>query len=154
MRKSVKDIYDRAPQGSGRTFVDLAVGCVLHGIIYGVIGLIVAEHKAGFLAGIGIGTAASILMAASMMLSIESCVDMPPGKAERSMVVGSILRMAFMLFVAWCGIRFSAISFPGVIIGLIGLKVSAYLHIYINVYITRRLFKRKNPPEGEIDGRL
>ena len=46
-----------------------------------------------------------------------------------------------MLAVVWAGLRFDAISFPGVLLGIIGLKIAALLHMYTNTYVTKKLRK-------------
>ena len=50
--------------------------------------------------------------------------------------------VGLVLVAAWLGLKYSQISFPGVVIGMIGLKISAHLHAYTNVYITRRLRRK------------
>ena len=40
------------------------------------------------------------------------------------------------------GMRSGYFSFPGIIIGILGLKISAYFHAYTNVYITKKLYKK------------
>lgn len=47
-----------------------------------------------------------------------------------------------ILLAAWIGMRSGYFSFPGIIIGILGLKISAYFHAYTNVYITKKLYKK------------
>ena len=138
----MKETYEGTPHDAREVMIDLIVGCVLHGLFYGLVGCIVVENKAAFAAGIGLGTLVACGLAVSMTRSVETCVDLPPDKAQRTMMIRSICRMLVMLMAGWIAIRYPFFSFPGVIIGLLGLKVAAYLHIYINVYITGRLRKK------------
>ena len=58
------------------------------------------------------------------------------------MTVRSMLRLLVMLVAALAGIKCKAISFPGVIIGILGLKISAHLHMYTNLYITKKIRRK------------
>ena len=58
------------------------------------------------------------------------------------MVFSTLLRAVVILLAAWIGMRSGYFSFPGIIIGILGLKISAYFHAYTNVYITKKLYKK------------
>ena len=127
---------------AGETLLDLIFGCIIYSLFFELIGLLVVENKGTYSLGLLVGTLASIGLSFSMYRSVEKAVTMDPGQASRSMTIASILRMLVILVVAWLGMRFAWISFPGILIGILGLKISAYLHVYTNVYITRKI--RKN----------
>ena len=61
---------------------------------------------------------------------------------RRNMVFSTLLRAVVILLAAWIGMRSGYFSFPGIIIGILGLKISAYFHAYTNVYITKKLYKK------------
>ena len=67
---------------------------------------------------------------------------MDRGAASRTSVLYSFLRLIVMFVAAWLGLKFSQISFPGVVIGMIGLKISAHMHVYTNVYITKKIRRK------------
>ena len=58
------------------------------------------------------------------------------------MVFSTLLRAVVILLAAWIGMRSGYFSFPGIIIGILGLKISAHFHAYTNVYITKKLYKK------------
>ncbi len=124
------------------TLLDLILGCLVYSLVFEVIGLIFVENKLTFSLGLLMGTAAAIGLSISMYRSVEKAVTMEPGQASRSMTLASIIRMLVILAVAWLGMHFTWISFPGILVGILGLKVSAYLHVYTNVYITKKLLKK------------
>lgn len=142
LKAKVWESYRGSRHGSAEVVIDLIVGCLLHSLLYALIGMILVEDKAGFLTGITLGTLAAVCLCIDMRRSVEDTVDRDPAKAGRYMVFRSILRMLVMLAVLWIAIRSRRISLPGTVIGLMGLKVSAYLHMYVNVYITGRLRKK------------
>lgn len=127
---------------ASETLLDLIVGCIIYSLVFELIGLLVVENKGAFSLGLLVGTMASIGLSLSMYRSVEKVVTMAPDRASRSMTLASILRMLVILAVAWLGMHFTWISFPGILIGILGLKISAYLHVYTNVYITRKLRKK------------
>ena len=92
--------------------------------------------------GLILGTAVAIGLSISMYRGIDECVDMDPVRARRAMTLRSIIRAIVMLGAAFVGMKFAIFNFPAVIIGIMGLKISAYLHMYTNVYITGKLRKK------------
>ena len=124
------------------TLLDLVFGCIIYSMLFELVGLLVVDNKGSYSLGLLIGTLASVGLSLSMYRSVEKAVTMTPAQASRSMTIASVLRMLVILAVAWLGMHFDWISFPGILIGILGLKVSAYLHVYTNVYITRKIRKK------------
>ena len=124
------------------TLLDLVFGCIIYSMLFELVGLLVVNNKGSYSLGLLIGTLASVGLSLSMYRSVEKAVTMTPAQASRSMTIASVLRMLVILAVAWLGMHFDWISFPGILIGILGLKVSAYLHVYTNVYITRKIRKK------------
>lgn len=124
------------------TLLDLITGCLVYSMFFEVIGLIVVSNKLSWTLGLLLGTAVAVIMGISMHRGIASCLCMEPAAARRTMTIQSILRLLLMFGAALVGIRTPWFSFPAVITGILGLKVSAHLHVYTNIYITKKL-KRK-----------
>lgn len=124
------------------TLLDLITGCLVYSMFFEVIGLIVVSNKLSWTLGLLLGTAVAVIMSISMHRGIASCLCMEPAAARRTMTIQSILRLLLMFGAALVGIRTPWFSFPAVITGILGLKVSAHLHVYTNIYITKKL-KRK-----------
>ena len=124
------------------TLFDLIFGCIVYSIVFEVIGLLVVENKGSYSLGLLLGTAVAIGLSVSMYKSLYNCLVMTEHQARRNMVFSTLLRAVVILLAAWIGMRSGYFSFPGIIIGILGLKISAYFHAYTNVYITKKLYKK------------
>lgn len=124
------------------TLFDLIFGCIVYSIVFEAIGLLVVENKGSYSLGLLLGTAVAIGLSVSMYKSLNNCLVMTEHQASRNMVFSTLLRAVVILLAAWIGMRSGYFSFPGIIIGILGLKISAYFHAYTNVYITKKLYKK------------
>lgn len=124
------------------TLFDLIFGCIVYSIVFEAIGLLVVENKGSYSLGLLLGTAVAIRLSVSMYKSLNNCLVMTEHQARRNMVFSTLLRAVVILLAAWIGMRSGYFSFPGIIIGILGLKISAYFHAYTNVYITKKLYKK------------
>ena len=124
------------------TLFDLIFGCIVYSIVFEAIGLLVVENKGSYSLGLLLGTAVAIGLSVSMYKSLNNCLVMTEHQARRNMVFSTLLRAVVILLAAWIGMRSGYFSFPGIIIGILGLKISAYFHAYTHVYITKKLYKK------------
>lgn len=124
------------------TLFDLIFGCIVYSIVFEAIGLLVVENKESYSLGLLLGTSVAIGLSVSMYKSLNNCLVMTEHQARRNMVFSTLLRAVVILLAAWIGMRSGYFSFPGIIIGILGLKISAYFHAYTNVYITKKLYKK------------
>lgn len=124
------------------TLFDLIFGCIVYSIVFEAIGLLVVKNKGSYSLGLLLGTAVAIGLSVSMYKSLNNCLVMTEHQARRNMVFSTLLRAVVILLAAWIGMRSGYFSFPGIIIGILGLKISAYFHAYTNVYITKKLYKK------------
>lgn len=124
------------------TLFDLIFGCIVYSIVFEAIGLLVVENKGSYSLGLLLGTVVAIGLSVSMYKSLNNCLVMTEHQARRNMVFSTLLRAVVILLAAWIGMRSGYFSFPGIIIGILGLKISAYFHAYTNVYITKKLYKK------------
>lgn len=124
------------------TLFDLIFGCIVYSIVFEAVGLLVVENKGSYSLGLLLGTAVAIGLSVSMYKSLNNCLVMTEHQARRNMVFSTLLRAVVILLAAWIGMRSGYFSFPGIIIGILGLKISAYFHAYTNVYITKKLYKK------------
>ena len=124
------------------TLFDLIFGCIVYSIVFEAIGLLVVENKGSYSLGLLLGTAVAIGLSVSMYKSLNNCLVMTEHQARRNMVFSTLLRAVVILLAAWIGMRSGYFCCPGIIIGILGLKISAYFHAYTNVYITKKLYKK------------
>lgn len=129
-------------ENTNETLLDLIFGCLVYSLVFELIGLILVPNKGSYSLGLLIGTIVAIGCAISMAAGIRHVLTMDRTGATRSSILYSLLRTVAMVAAAWLGLKYPQISFPGVVIGMIGLKVAAHLHVYTNVYITRPLCRR------------
>ena len=129
-------------ENTNETLLDLIFGCLVYSLVFELIGLILVPNKGSYSLGLLIGTIVAIGCAISMAVGIRHVLTMDRTGATRSSILYSLLRTVAMVAAAWLGLKYPQISFPGVVIGMIGLKVAAHLHVYTNVYITRPLCRR------------
>ena len=119
-----------------------ALPMIVYSIVFEAIGLLVVENKGSYSLGLLLGTAVAIGLSVSMYKSLNNCLVMTEHQARRNMVFSTLLRAVVILLAAWIGMRSGYFSFPGIIIGILGLKISAHFHAYTNVYITKKLYKK------------
>ena len=124
------------------TLLDLILGCLVYSAFFELLGLILVPNKGSYTLGLLLGTAVAVGSAISMAAGIKHVLGMDKSAATRNSVLYSFLRLVVMFVAAWLGLRFSQISFPGVVIGMIGLKISAHMHVYTNVYITKKIRRK------------
>ena len=129
-------------ENTNETLLDLIFGCLVYSLVFELLGLILVPNKGSYSLGLLIGTIVAIGCAISMAAGIRHVLTMDRMGASRNSIIYSLLRMIVMVAAAWLGLKYSQISFPGVVIGMIGLKIAAHLHAYTNVYITRPLCRR------------
>lgn len=127
---------------TNETLLDLIFGCLVYSAVFELIGLVLVPNKGSYSLGLLIGTLVAVGCAVSMAAGIRRVLSMDRSRAVRNTILYSLLRTIVMLVAAWLGLKFSRISFPGVVIGMIGLKISAHLHVYTNVYITKPFCRR------------
>lgn len=124
---------------ANETLLDLIFGSLLWSLVVEIAGLFIVSNKFSYTIGIVLGTAVAVGMSISMEKGLERCLHMNKTKSQRDMVLRSMIRWFFMLAAVWAGMAFDTVSLPGVILGILGLKIAAHLHMYTNTYITKKL---------------
>lgn len=124
---------------ANETLLDLIFGSLLWSLVVEIAGLFIVSNKLSYTIGVVLGTAVAVGMSISMEKGLERCLHMNKTKSQRDMVLRSMIRWFFMLAAVWAGMAFDTVSLPGVILGILGLKIAAHLHMYTNTYITKKL---------------
>ena len=125
------------------TLIDLWIGIILYFIIFEIIGLIFVPNRITYTLGLLTGCVTAGFLAWHMYSILDTALDMAQEDAVNYSKKYSALRLLVMLVVALAGMKFSILSFPAVIIGILGLKISAFFQPYTNLYITKKIFKKK-----------
>lgn len=120
-----------------QTLSELILGVVIAAIIIIIGGTILSDHKLPFTIGMLLGVFVAIVMTVSMYRSLDKSLEMDTEKAVGYMKRSVILRVLFLIgAIAIAIIASKYISIIGVIIGILCLKLSAYLQP-----LTHKLFK-------------
>ncbi len=123
---------------------DLYVGLILYFFAVSLLGLLVVEDKPGFLLGLLFGVLCSFGLAYHMYRTLDKGLSMEAKAAEKYILSRSSFRLFMMLVAAYMGLFLDFLSFPGVVLGLFGLKASALLEPLVSMNITNKIFR-----EGE-----
>lgn len=125
------------------TLLDLFIGIIGYFIIFELIGLIFVENRLSYTLGLLLGCLISGFLAWDMFVSIDNALDLPEDDAVKYSRKRSLLRWLVMLVAAFAGMRLKALSFPAVIIGILGLKIAAFCQPYTNSHITKKFLRKE-----------
>lgn len=117
MRKKNKAIW---------TVLDLWIGLGIYFVIFEIIGLIFVENRIPYTIGLLLGCLSAAFLTWNMFVTIDQALDMPENDAKKYTQKKSFFRGLVMLVMAFAGMRVSWISFPAIITGMLGLKISAF----------------------------
>lgn len=116
---------------------DLVIGIVIFGIIALIIPIFFVQQKLYYALGLLIGLCCAVFSACNMAKGIAQAVDYDEGTATRQMQRGSAFRYGVELVILGILMVFNFASPIAAFIGMISLKVSAYLAPF-----THKLFRR------------
>lgn len=113
---------------SKKVLKELYVGIGIHLIFFLVLGMILIDAKLRFLCGIIIGALCAMVVSHNMYKSLDIGLELPPKDARNYVRKRSIFRLVFMLVVLVVSVIIDNTVFLGTIVGLLGLKTSAFLN--------------------------
>ena len=129
--------------GINKTLLELILGILLYGIVCQVAGGILVENKFAYSSGLWIGVITAIGAAIHMCYSLERVLDFDEGTSQKKMQAQSIIRyvgiVIIMAFVMLNGVTNPLAAF----LGLMGLKVAAYLQPFTHKLLIRFFRKEK-----------
>ncbi|MDE5966128.1 MAG: ATP synthase subunit I [Lachnospiraceae bacterium] len=120
---------------------DLYVGLTIYFVLASLVGVFVVEDKAGFLTGLLFGVLVSFGLVYHMYRTLDRGLDMETKDAEKYILSQSSFRLFMMLVAAYIGLFVEFLSFPGVVLGLFGIKVSALMQPLVSINITNKIFR-------------
>ena len=116
---------------------DLLIGILLYGVVCEAVGLIFVKDRLFYSIGLLIGILCAMGMAVHMAWSLNMALDLGESGAVKKMQLHNLLRygiVVVMIFALWLsGIGNPVVAF----LGIMGLKVAAYLQPF-----THKLFRR------------
>lgn len=105
---------------------------ILFSLIMEIIGILIVSDKKAFTVGLLFGLIFSILKLLLMQNSIKKAVLMPEAKAQRYASVQYMVRYALTGVVLFVAAIEPTINIFGVFIGLLSMKIGAYLQIIVS----------------------
>ncbi len=123
------------------TLIELFIGIGIYFVITEIVGLIFVENKLTYTAGLLLGVVGAALLATHMYVTLNKGLDMEKDAATKYIKSNSFLRLAIMLLILLVGRAITHISFLAVIIGLLGLKIGAFMQPLVNKFISTKINK-------------
>lgn len=116
-----------------RTLFKLIAGIVIYGIVISIAGTFLVNNNKAFILGVLYGCAGSIVMVVHLFFSLNKSLDLDSASAEKRENKMAMIRMIIMIVIAAIGFHFSEVfHVAGVLLGLFGLKISAYLQPFFS----------------------
>lgn len=111
----------------------LLLGIIAYGVLLELIGVWFVEDKLHYSTGLLIGIAVAIFMAIHMAAAIEDAVSIgSENGARRKVITASIVRYLIVVVVFFAMMYFQLGMLVPAFLGVMGLKISAYLQPFIN----------------------
>lgn len=118
---------ETAKQIKSNTLLELSIGIILWGVLSQITLVWFVEDKSGYSMGLWIGTALALLAGFHMWWALDRALDCAQDAASKMIVKQSIIRY-LVIVVALAAVMMSGFLNPlATFLGLMGLKVSAYL---------------------------
>lgn len=111
-----------------RVLKQLYIGIAMFFVIFAILGLIFMRPVWIFELSLLAGCLAGCFMAYNMYDVLDRALDLEARKAKGFVTVRSFLRLGICLVLMAIAVKISWVSFTGVTIGLLGLKVSAFFN--------------------------
>lgn len=121
------------------TLLDLIIGIIIYGVTVGVLGMITSGGNLFFLLGITAGILIAIGLSFHILYSIDGVLDMDSKNANLYMIKRAFLRFLIMAVSAVGAIKLHFLCFLGLILALMGIKISALMQRFIHRYITKKI---------------
>ena len=116
----------------------LVLGIVIYGMVAELVGVWFAEDKLRYTTGLLIGIAVAIGLAVNIAQVIRDAVEIYGVDGGRNrLIVKSVLRYLVVVAVFFCMMKFNLGNLAAAFIGVLGLKVSAYLQPFAHKVILK-----------------
>lgn len=122
------------------TLVDLIIGIVFCTVVISIIGLLITNNKLSFILGELLGSGIAIMLSFHLNASISRALDMNEEGAAKYTKKMAVLRLIIMGCAVVVALTFPEVfSVIGTLLGILGLKISAYLQPLTNRFITKKI---------------
>ena len=128
--------------------LELLAGLGIYGAAAGAAGMVTSGGSLYFLAGILAGLFFAVCLILNMYLTIDTALD--PESANKYMVRRTLVRKVLTVLAAAVGIKIHMLTFSGIILGVLGIKIAAYLQPLIH----RRVSERRSGRNEEVESKM
>ncbi len=129
--------------GVNRTLLELIAGILIYGLICQIVGLFFVEEKSAYSSGLWIGIITAVAAALHMWRSLDISLDYDEGTAGKKMQVQSMIRYAVIVVIMGLTMINGFTNPLAAFLGIMGLKVAAYLQPFTHKLSFRFLKKGK-----------
>lgn len=126
-----------------KTLIELLIGILLFGIICQIVGAVFVKELASYSSGLWIGIVTAMATAVHMYKSLDRALDLDAGSASKKIQVQSIIRYVFIVIIMGITMVNGYTNPLAAFLGIMGLKVAAYLQPFTHKLIIRFFAKEK-----------
>lgn len=125
-----------------KTLIELIAGIIIWLIIMTAAGILFIHGK-NFFFGVLLGSGVAVILTVHMYISLDRSLDLGEDYARKYNVKMSMLRTLIVLASIMAAAFLPGIfNIIGLILGIMGLKFSAYLQPVIHKYILNKIFSK------------
>ena len=126
------------------TLWDLYVGIVGIGILTAIIGALIVGDKLSFILGVIYGAVIAVVLVTHMYHGLQRTLYYDEDGAKKHAQKMTGIRMWIMLTAVMLAMYFSEhLHLAGVILGILTLKVSAYVQPFVHRRITSKFYQKR-----------
>lgn len=133
---------------------ELILGILIYGIIALLIGLLFTPNASTYTVGLLIGLLTAVGMAVHMERAMSTALDLGPGGAEQHIRKTYLIRTLIVILIFGLAVYFRVGSVWSLFIGVMGLKVAAYIQPLIEKlpFIKKQSLSGQEEPETLLGG--
>ena len=129
--------------GVNKTLIELLIGILLFGCICQIIGAFFVKEIASYSSGLWIGIVTALATAVHMYRSLDRALDLDADSAGKKIRAQSIIRYVFIVIIMGITMINGYTNPLAAFLGIMGLKVAAYLQPFTHKLIIRFFAKEK-----------
>lgn len=118
---------------------ELIFGIIVFGILVQVLILVALDDKLFYSIGLWIGSLCACVMVVHMNISMTDALDMAQEGADKHIKKTYAIRTALVLALMYIVFATKIGSVVTMFIGVMGLKVAAYIQPFTNKYLTKKI---------------
>lgn len=127
-----------------QTLLDLYIGIGGLNLILAIVGAIIVENKLSYVLGVIYGGIVAVILVSHMYQGLEQLLDYDEDGAKKQAQKMAGIRMWIMLAAVAVAMYFSEyFQLTGVVLGILTLKVSAYMQPFVHRRITSKIYEKR-----------